>query len=213
MSTPARVRSAFGQFQLNRSNSSTMPGVDYSKVKRTSTADMAAWIRGGVTLHDTAKAFGVSDSTVRQRLITNGWSSATGEPVSLIPEPEPEPDPETVSHPAFAFVDQPWADQALCAQTDPEVFFPEKGGETRTAKAVCAGCLVAAECLDYALTTNERFGVWGGLSERERRKLTHPDPPLPRTVPCTTPGCPDLFATEVGRDRHARYIHTERTAS
>lgn len=64
-----------------------------------------------------------------------------------------------------------WQEQALCAQTDPEAFFPEKGGSTREAKKVCMGCEVQKECLDYALDNDERFGVWGGLSERERRKL------------------------------------------
>ena len=64
-----------------------------------------------------------------------------------------------------------WQDQALCAQTDPEAFFPEKGGSTREAKRVCATCEVKSECLEYALANDERFGIWGGLSERERRKL------------------------------------------
>lgn len=61
--------------------------------------------------------------------------------------------------------------RALCAQTDPEIFFPEKGGSTREAKKICAGCEVRAECLAYALNNDERFGIWGGLSERERRRL------------------------------------------
>ncbi|NLT26396.1 MAG: WhiB family transcriptional regulator [Microbacteriaceae bacterium] len=64
-----------------------------------------------------------------------------------------------------------WQADALCAQTDPEAFFPEKGGSTRDAKAICQTCLVRAECLQYALDNDERFGIWGGLSERERRKL------------------------------------------
>lgn len=64
-----------------------------------------------------------------------------------------------------------WQDRALCSQTDPEAFFPEKGGSTRDAKKVCVGCEVKAECLEYALRNDERFGIWGGLSERERRKL------------------------------------------
>jgi WhiB family redox-sensing transcriptional regulator len=64
-----------------------------------------------------------------------------------------------------------WQERALCAQTDPEAFFPEKGGSTREAKKVCAGCEVRGECLEYALAHDERFGIWGGLSERERRKL------------------------------------------
>ena len=64
-----------------------------------------------------------------------------------------------------------WQERALCAQTDPEAFFPEKGGSTREAKRVCVGCDVRAECLEYALAHDERFGIWGGLSERERRRL------------------------------------------
>ena len=64
-----------------------------------------------------------------------------------------------------------WQEQALCAQTDPEAFFPEKGGSTREAKRICVGCEVKAECLEYALASDERFGIWGGLSERERRRL------------------------------------------
>lgn len=64
-----------------------------------------------------------------------------------------------------------WQERALCAQTDPEAFFPEKGGSTREAKKVCTQCDVRAECLEYALANDERFGIWGGLSERERRKL------------------------------------------
>jgi len=64
-----------------------------------------------------------------------------------------------------------WQTDALCAQTDPEAFFPEKGGSTRDAKRICTTCEVKAQCLDYALQNDERFGIWGGLSERERRKL------------------------------------------
>jgi WhiB family redox-sensing transcriptional regulator len=64
-----------------------------------------------------------------------------------------------------------WQTDSLCAQTDPEAFFPEKGGSTRDAKKICASCEVRAQCLEYALKNDERFGIWGGLSERERRKL------------------------------------------
>jgi WhiB family transcriptional regulator, redox-sensing transcriptional regulator len=67
--------------------------------------------------------------------------------------------------------EQDWQERALCAQTDPEAFFPEKGGSTREAKRICSGCEVRAECLEYALAHDERFGIWGGLSERERRRL------------------------------------------
>jgi WhiB family transcriptional regulator, redox-sensing transcriptional regulator len=64
-----------------------------------------------------------------------------------------------------------WTSRSLCRQVDPELFFPEKGGSTREAKRICRDCPVRAECLGFALENNERFGIWGGLSERERRKL------------------------------------------
>ncbi|SLH38627.1 WhiB family transcriptional regulator [Mycobacteroides abscessus] len=64
-----------------------------------------------------------------------------------------------------------WQEKALCAQTDPEAFFPDKGGSTREAKRICQGCEVKDECLEHAMANDERFGIWGGLSERERRRL------------------------------------------
>jgi WhiB family redox-sensing transcriptional regulator len=66
---------------------------------------------------------------------------------------------------------EPWVVDAVCAETDPEAFFPNKGESTSAAKAICAACSVRADCLAYAVEHNERFGVWGGLSERERRPL------------------------------------------
>lgn len=77
-----------------------------------------------------------------------------------------------VRHAGFdGFETLQWQEDALCNQTDPEAFFPEKGGSTREAKKVCNGCEVAEKCLEYAMSNDERFGIWGGLSERERRKL------------------------------------------
>jgi WhiB family transcriptional regulator, redox-sensing transcriptional regulator len=82
------------------------------------------------------------------------------------PVEQPAPSPWTVLG-----TDDGWRQDALCAETDPEAFFPEKGGSTREAKRVCSGCSVRAECLESALANDERFGIWGGLSERERRRL------------------------------------------
>ena len=67
--------------------------------------------------------------------------------------------------------DDEWERKSLCAQTDPEAFFPEKGGSTRDAKRICQRCPVIGDCLSSALARDERFGIWGGLSERERRRL------------------------------------------
>jgi WhiB family redox-sensing transcriptional regulator len=65
-----------------------------------------------------------------------------------------------------------WRDSALCAQTDRELFFPEKGGlGAAEAKRVCMACEVRAQCLDYALEHKLRYGIWGGLSERQRARV------------------------------------------
>src|SRR5262245_45714039 len=67
--------------------------------------------------------------------------------------------------------DPHWQEQALCTQTDPEAFFPEPGRLANAAKRICARCDVRGECLEYALANDERFGIWGGLTEHERREL------------------------------------------
>jgi hypothetical protein len=66
--------------------------------------------------------------------------------------------------------DDEFLTRGLCAQTDPEAFFPDNGGPTKAAKRICQGCEVRVQCLAYALKHRERYGVWGGLSERERRR-------------------------------------------
>ena len=65
----------------------------------------------------------------------------------------------------------PWIAQAECAGADPETFYPGRGESTLKAKAVCNGCPVRTDCLDWALKNNEREGVWGGTSERERKAM------------------------------------------
>jgi WhiB family redox-sensing transcriptional regulator len=67
--------------------------------------------------------------------------------------------------------DQSWQTRANCMGVDPELFFPERGTSTRDAKEVCRGCVVRLECLDYAIANSEKFGIWGGMSERERRRV------------------------------------------
>jgi WhiB family transcriptional regulator, redox-sensing transcriptional regulator len=108
------------------------------------------------------RSLGIVDSTPH----TNTGPSTTGAPrrshLSLVPDG---------FELAPATTDDQWQERALCAQTDPEAFFPEKGGSTREAKRICMGCEVREACLEYALAHDERFGIWGGLSERERRRL------------------------------------------
>lgn len=113
---------------------------------------------------------------------------------------------------------QPWAERALCAQTDPEAFFPERGGSTKEAKAVCRRCPVTQPCLEAALASGERFGVYGGLSERERRALLEGanrrcaicDEEFLRAGGAKTcgPGC-----SAVLRSRRAKQTHVDRTGA
>jgi WhiB family redox-sensing transcriptional regulator len=67
--------------------------------------------------------------------------------------------------------DRCWQDYANCLGVDPDLFFPERGASTKEAKEVCRGCVVREDCLEYALQNSEKFGIWGGMSERERRRI------------------------------------------
>ncbi len=64
-----------------------------------------------------------------------------------------------------------WKADALCAETDPEAFFPEKGDKPYAALRICQRCAVQKECLQYAVENNERYGVWGGTTEKQRQEL------------------------------------------
>ena len=64
-----------------------------------------------------------------------------------------------------------WQDQANCKGANADLFFPERGASTRTAKGICRECQVRPECHEFAITTGEKFGIWGGMSERERRRV------------------------------------------
>ncbi len=73
--------------------------------------------------------------------------------------------------PNVARVDVGWGDKANCIGVDPDLFFPERGASTKESKEVCRGCTVREDCLEFALVSGEKFGIWGGLSERERRRI------------------------------------------
>jgi WhiB family transcriptional regulator, redox-sensing transcriptional regulator len=64
-----------------------------------------------------------------------------------------------------------WQSRANCMGVDPDLFFPERGSSTREAKEVCRGCVVRVDCLEFAIANGEKFGIWGGMSERERRRV------------------------------------------
>lgn len=64
-----------------------------------------------------------------------------------------------------------WQERANCLGVDPELFFPPPDASTKEAKGTCRSCGVRPECLEYALRHGEKFGIWGGMTERERRRM------------------------------------------
>lgn len=119
-------------------------------------AALAERIRRGFTMDDLAAEYGCSTSMIYKRIRAAGCAALS------YSDKSPAYLPPRSRH---------WVEDALCAQVDPEIFHPEKGGDASPAKRVCMRCPVRRECLEEALATGERFGVRGGLSERERRKL------------------------------------------
>ena len=73
----------------------------------------------------------------------------------------------------------PWAEVAACRGMGPALWYPPRGEDPRPAQRICADCPVQAECADAG--RSERWGIWGGTTERERRRLRHTD------------GLPDYF--------------------
>lgn len=127
-----------------------------------------------------------------------------------------------------------WSERALCSQIHADVFFPERDDDdatpraekVSTAKAVCALCPVRAQCLQAALDSNERFGVWGGLTTHERDRLQGTKPPRPPRIlmPCGTPAAARRHARHnepldeacrraAARDRQERAARRARKAS
>lgn len=89
-------------------------------------------------------------------------------------------------------MNETWKDDALCVQTDPELFFPVRGPDSfpQRAKAVCDCCTVREQCLEYALAAKEMWGIWGGTSPQERENILksrraagEPIPPMPARSP------------------------------
>lgn len=72
---------------------------------------------------------------------------------------------------ALAVGELSWQDYANFRGADADLFFPERGASTRRAKTICGECQVRSECLEFAIEIGEKFGIWGGMSERERRRV------------------------------------------
>jgi WhiB family transcriptional regulator, redox-sensing transcriptional regulator len=96
------------------------------------------------------------------------WAEMTSEE-SSVPTPDQRTSP--FSEPGDLFASAAFMAFGACRGVDPDVFFPDRGESLEPAKRVCGDCAVRNECLEHALSTGERFGVWGGTSERERRRL------------------------------------------
>lgn len=117
--------------------------------------------------------------------------------------------PDTTNTPALHPGELPGA---LCPQTDPEVFFPEPGGSPATAKKVCGACEARPDCLALALSLGPVMGVWGGLTERERKRLkrTTGQPARPTCRGCgekftqTTPSARSAYCGDLCRHKARR---------
>jgi WhiB family transcriptional regulator, redox-sensing transcriptional regulator len=69
--------------------------------------------------------------------------------------------------------DRPWVDRAACRDLDTNIWYATRGESLNLARAICADCPVRRACLDYAIDNHESHGVWGGTSERQRRRIRH----------------------------------------
>lgn len=82
------------------------------------------------------------------------------------------------------FQPEPWQDDAVCRRVDPDTWFSKQQSDVRAAQKICWTCPVINECLNYSLRNREPYGVWGGVDEKERRKLLERKPAAP---PSCTP--------------------------
>lgn len=90
----------------------------------------------------------------------------TDEPAEVL-----DVDPELIARRDAMVASLHWRPLAACKGDDPEIFFPGRGEDLHAPVAVCGRCSVRLACLEYALSAGEHFGVWGGMSERERRRI------------------------------------------
>lgn len=99
-----------------------------------------------------------------------------------------------------------WRQDALCVDHDPELRFPHPGRDgledRRTAQRICAECPVRRQCATEALTTDQPFGIWGGLTDRERTKLLGLPPPCRRVASDTS--APKPHGTDARYAQHRR---------
>ena len=92
-----------------------------------------------------------------------------------------------------------WMVQGRCRELPPEIFFPSDGVGVEVARRYCAECPVKAPCLEYALENHIEHGVWGGCSERERRRIARSRRGLPPRTPVSQPAQPGATTARVSR--------------
>lgn len=128
--------------------------MDYFAIDRR-VAMVRRYIADGLTDADIAPLVGLTRSGVGTLRKNHGIPASTAWPVALE---------------RLTFDEQ---EQALCAQTSPDAFYPDKGEPhfVTAAKETCAKCQIRVRCLEVALANDERFGIWAGTTPRERRKL------------------------------------------
>lgn len=131
------------------------------------TSELAARVRDGLPLRELATELGIEPQGLANRFLSGGFQ-VTGESEKDYRRRLMKEHLRT----ALLTYKEPWMADAICAQTDPDAFFPEKGGSTAEAKRICFSCPVSDTCLEWALVKGERFGIYGGKSERERRAIT-----------------------------------------
>ena len=108
---------------------------------------------------------------VRFKIVGSGdpfLTAQLGEGLPLDSKPDDELSAAVL---ALASEDYSWKSAGSCVGSDPNMFFPERGESTEEAKAVCEGCEIRVQCLEFALANGEKYGIWGGMSERQRRKI------------------------------------------
>lgn len=109
--------------------------------------------------------------------------------------------------PAAGSFQIPDLEGALCTEVDTgDLFFPNQGGSTTAAKQICAACPVRLACLQWALDNYEQYGIWGGLTERERRRLRVVNTIRANVVTCHGPGC----TSQVTRGPQSRALYCSR---
>jgi hypothetical protein len=132
--------------------------------------ELAERVRSGETLKALAAEYDVKLLALHGYFYRGGFTPA-GEQRPQAPEKRWGPlDPNGLGRLVQSWL-EPWMANAACAYVDPELWFPEKGGNNTAAREICASCPVSQPCREYALLNRERFGIWGNTSERERRKI------------------------------------------